>query len=254
MTQPSAPEPAAAEAARGLRAVILAGGKGTRLRPLTVNFPKPLVPVGDTPVIEVLMRRLVQHGITDITLTLGHLAELVKAYFAHRRQQFEGVSLHYIDEEEPTGTAGSLALVSELERTFLVMNGDLLTNLDFHQLVRFHRDQGAVLTIATHTRRVKIDLGVLETDGDHRVRGYLEKPEKTYQVSMGVYVYEPAVLKYIEPGRYLDFPNLVLDLLAGGERVCAYPADCLWLDIGRPDDYARAQELFAERPEAFERI
>jgi NDP-sugar pyrophosphorylase family protein len=244
----------APEAARGLRAVILAGGKGTRLRPFTVNFPKPLVPIGDTPVIEVLVRRLVQHGITDITLTLGHLAELVKAYFAHRHHAFEGVNLRYIAEEEPTGTAGSLALVPGLERTFLVMNGDLLTNLDFHQLVHFHREQAAMLTIATHARRVKIDLGVLETDDSHRVRGYLEKPEKTYQVSMGVYIYEPAVLEHIPAGRYLDFPDLVLHLLARGERVCAYPTDCLWLDIGRPDDYARAQELFTEQREVFDRV
>jgi NDP-sugar pyrophosphorylase family protein len=240
--------------ARDLRAVILAGGKGTRLRPFTVNFPKPLVPVGDTPVLEVLMRRLVQHGITDITLTLGHLAELVKAYFSHRRHEFEGVTLRYIDEEEPTGTAGSLALVPGLDHTFLVMNGDLLTNLDLHQLVRFHREQGALLTIATHARRVKIDLGVLEVDDSHAVRGYQEKPEKTYQVSMGVYVYEPAVLQHIPPGRYLDFPDLVLHLLARGERVCAYTTDCLWLDIGRPDDYARAQELFAEQRDAFDRV
>jgi len=240
------------QSAVGLRAVVLAGGRGRRLMPFTVNFPKPLVPLGDTPVLEVLIRRLVRFGITDITLTLGHLAELVKAYFDHRRKLVEQIALRYVEEEEPTGTAGSLALVPGLDETFLVLNGDLLTNLDFNALVRHHRTQKAMLTIAAHTRQVKIDSGVLEFNGDYEITGYVEKPENSYSVSMGIYVYEPGVLRYIDPGRYLDFPDLVLRLLKGGERVCAYPTDCLWLDIGRPDDYAKAQELFSEKKEAFE--
>ena len=240
--------------AAGLRAVILAGGKGTRLMPFTVNFPKPLMPLGDIPVVEVLIRRLIHSGITDITLSLGHLAELVKAYFAHRPRLVEQISLRFVEEEEPTGTAGSLALVPGLAETFLVMNGDLVTNLDFDSLVQFHRQQKCLLTIATHKRNIKIDLGVLEFDRDYRVTQYLEKPENTYHVSMGIYVYEPEVLKYIKVGQYLDFPNLVLRLLESGEPVCAYPSDCLWLDIGRPDDYATAQELFVEKKEAFDLV
>jgi NDP-sugar pyrophosphorylase family protein len=239
-------------AAAGLRAVILAGGKGTRLHPFTVSFPKPLVPLGDKPVLEVLIRRLVGFGVTDVCLTLGHLAELVKAYFDHRHQLKELIHLLYVHEDEPTGTAGSLALIDGLDKTFLVMNGDLLTNLDFDALVEFHRRQGAALTIATHTRSVKIDLGVLDVGADHQVTGYREKPTSTYSVSMGIYVYEPRVLRHIEAGKYLDFPDLVLRLIARGEHVAAYPADCLWLDIGRPDDYARAQELFADKKEAFD--
>jgi NDP-mannose synthase len=235
----------------GLKAVILAGGKGVRLRPFTASFPKPLVPLGDVPIIEILMRRLIQFGITDITLTLGHLAELIKAYFFHRRDLTRQMTLHYIDEEEPTGTAGSLAFVQDLEETFLVMNGDVLTDLNFDQLVAFHRQQGATLTIATHQRQVKIDLGVIDIDDNHRVVGYREKPQYSYDVSMGIYVYEPRVLKHIEKGKYLDFPDLVLHLLAAGERVCAMTTDCMWLDIGRPDDYARAQELFAEKKGSF---
>lgn len=237
-----------------MRAVILAGGKGQRLKPFTVNFPKPLVPLGDRPVLEILIQRLIRFGITDITLTLGHLAELVRAYFQHRKGLVDQITLRYVEEEEPTGTAGSLVLVLGLEETFLTMNGDLLTNLDFDQLVQFHREQKAMLTVATHTRRVKIDLGVVELDGNHRITHYVEKPEATYQVSMGVYVYEPGVLRYIERGKYLDFPDLVLRLLKNNEPVCAYPTDCLWLDIGRPDDYAKAQELFTENGEAFDRV
>lgn len=240
--------------AAGLRAIILAGGKGVRLRPFTVNFPKPLVPLNDKPVLEVLIGRLIRHGVTDITLTLGHLAELVKAYFDHRQHFTEAINLHYIVEQEPTGTAGSLALVPGLNKTFLAMNGDLVTDLDFNGLTRFHQEQKAILTIATHTRRVKIDFGVLESDSNHRVMAYREKPETTYHVSMGIYVYEPEVLKHIAPGEYLDFPDLVLRLLDKGERVCAYPTDCLWLDIGRPDDYARAQELFSDNQEDIDRV
>jgi NDP-sugar pyrophosphorylase family protein len=230
-----------------LRAVILAGGKGTRLAPFSVNFPKPLVPLGDVPVLEVLMRRLIQHGITDITLSLGHLAELIKAYLQQRRQLVDGITLRYVVEAEPTGTAGSLALVDGLDATFLGMNGDLLTDLNLHDLVEFHRAQKAMLTIACHAREVQIDLGVLEFDGGHRIARYFEKPRSTHHVSMGIYVYEPTVLKYIEPGKYLDFPDLVLRLLEAGERVCGYTSECCWLDIGRPDDYARAQELFSEK-------
>jgi NDP-mannose synthase len=244
----SGTQPAAAirGAARGMRAVILAGGKGVRLHPFTVVFPKPLVPLGDQPIIEVLIQRLISFGITDITLTLGHLAELIKAYFQHRPQLMAKACLRYIDEEEPTGTAGSLASVQGLDETFLVMNGDLLTDVDFDELVSFHRQHGAALTIAAHRRHVKVDFGVLQSDNNYQVLGYNEKPELSYDVSMGIYVYEPRVLEFITPRNYLDFPDLVLKLLAAGEKVCAMPSDCLWLDIGRPDDYARAQEIYAD--------
>lgn len=241
--------------AHGLKAVILAGGKGTRLRPFTASFPKPLVPLGDTPVVEILIRRLIEFGVTDITMTLGHLAELTRAYFAHRGQLTDRMNLDFVVEETPTGTAGSVSLVPGLDQTFLVMNGDLLTDLDFHALVDFHRANNAVITIATRQRHVKIDLGVLKFNEQHQITGYLEKPETTYDVSMGVYVYEPAALAYITPGERLDFPDLVLNLIAAGRKVCAFPAnDCQWLDIGRPDDYALAQELFACDRDSFTRV
>jgi NDP-sugar pyrophosphorylase family protein len=155
---------------------------------------------------------------------------------------------------EPTGTAGSLSLVPDLSSTFVTMNGDVLTDLDFADLLRAHREQGAILTIATHQKQVKIDLGVLKLAADGNVTDYLEKPEHNYPVSMGIYVYEARVLRYIEPGRYLDFPDLVLKLIRAGERVYAHRTDCLWLDIGRPDDYARAQALHAEERSRFDRV
>jgi NDP-mannose synthase len=235
-----------------MRAIILAGGRGTRLRPFTASFPKPLVPVGDTPVVELLIRSLLRHGIYDVTLSLGHLAELVQAYFQHRQRLLTKLNLTYVLEEQPSGTAGSLALVEGLTDTFLVMNGDLLTDLNFNNLVRFHREHGAALTIATRRRNVKIDFGVLKLDDGGQITDYVEKPEHFYDVSMGVYVYEPSVLRYIVAGEYLDFPDLVLRLLANGERVRAYVTDCLWLDIGRSDDYERAQEMLEAHKDRFE--
>lgn len=237
---------AGTHALAGVKAVILAGGKGTRLHPFTVTFPKSLMPLGDTPVVETLIQRLARFGCHDVTLALGHLAELTKAYFAQRSEAYKSLTLRFVEEAEPTGTAGSLSLVPDLTSTFITMNGDVLTDLDFGALLRAHREQGAILTIATQQKEVKIDLGVLKLDQDCSVVDYVEKPLHSYSVSMGIYVYEPRVLDYIEAGKYLDFPDLVLKLIREGERVQAYRADCLWLDIGRPEDYARAQELHAE--------
>lgn len=232
----------------GIRAILLAGGKGTRLQPFTINFPKPLMPLGDRPVLEVLMERLVGHGITDITISLGHLAELIKAYFEQRPIWKEKIQLGFVQEDKPLGTAGALSLVPDLNQTFIVMNGDLLTDLNFRDLLDFHRQSSATLTIAAHRREIRIDLGVLEVDERRRVRGYKEKPVSSLEVSMGIYVYEPRVLQWIRPGEPLDLPDLVLKLIAAGEPVCAFPSHCQWLDIGRPDDYRQAQELFLSSP------
>jgi len=237
-----------------MKAIILAGGRGTRLYPFTVSFPKPLMPLGEVPVLEVLMNRLIQHGITDMTLCLGHLAGLIQAYLGQRQSLASQVKLNYVIENEPTGTAGSLSLVPDLDETFLALNGDLLTNIDLGALIAYHKEKEAILTIATHKRKVKIDLGVLEFNDESVITNYLEKPETTYHVSMGIYVYEPRVLSYIPKGAYLDLPNLVLKLIQANEKVVSYVTDCLWLDIGRPDDYARAQELFSERREDFDRV
>ena len=237
-----------------MKAVILAGGRGTRLHPFTVSFPKPLMPLGEVPVVEVLMKRLISFGIRDMTLCLGHLAGLLEAYIEQRKSLKSQIKLTYVHEDEPTGTAGSLSLVPGLDETFLVLNGDLLTNIDIAALVAYHKEQNAALTIATHVRKVKIDLGVLEFDENHVITNYREKPETTYHVSMGIYVYEPRVLAHIPKGAYLDFPNLVMKLVRANEKVVSYVTDCVWLDIGRPDDYARAQEMFADRREDFDHV
>lgn len=226
------------------RIVILAGGKGTRLRPFTASFPKPLVPIGDQPILALLLSRFAQQGFTNVTLALGHLAELIKAYIGQHKSLSEQMNIDYVDEEAPTGTAGSLSLISGLTDTFLVVNGDVLTDLDYNALLDSHKASGAALTIATHQKETKIDFGILEAGPDSIVTNYIEKPDKAYEVSMGVYVYEPRVLNYIKSGEYLDLPDLVHLLMAAGEQVGVYRNDAFWLDIGRPDDYALAQELY----------
>lgn len=234
-----------------LRAVILAGGKGVRLRPYTAHLPKPLVPLGDKPVLEIILRQLAACGFGRATLTLGHLSSLVRAYISHQESLGKALAIDFVEEDEPTGTAGSLARVADLDDSFIVMNGDVLTNLDYAALLSAHRASGAALTIAGHRQEVKIDLGVLETDAEGRLTGYHEKPRYDFDVSMGVYVYEPRVLELIEPDTYLDFPDLVRMLLARGERVDVYRNNAFWLDIGRPEDYAAAQDIYERNPEEF---
>lgn len=224
------------------RAVILAGGKGSRLGPYTTVLPKPLLPVGDRAILDVVVRQLHGYGFTELTLAVGYLSHLVRAVMGDGSER--GVSIEYHEEPEPLGTVGPLATVGGLDDTFLVMNGDVLTALDYGELHELHREAGNVLTIASHRRTVRTDYGVLHLDGaageTRLVAGFEEKPEIPYVVSMGVYVLEPRALDYIEPGRRLDLPELVLKLLAAGEPVGSYLYDGYWLDIGRHDDYEKA--------------
>jgi NDP-sugar pyrophosphorylase family protein len=203
------------------------------------------VPVGDRPVLEILLRRLAQFGITEVILSVDHLAELMMAFIEGNPSLKKLLKISYVRDEKPGGTAGPLAGMSGLDDTFLVTNGDVLTTLDLGALISHHKKQEAALTIAVHRKEVPIDLGVLELEGD-RVVNYKEKPRLHYNVSMGIYVYEPRVLRYIEKGSYLDFPELVLRLIQNGEKVAGFQNDAAWLDIGRPEDYARAQEEFGK--------
>ena len=222
--------------------MILAGGKGTRLAPYTTVLPKPLMPIGDRAILDVVVRQLASHGYRRLTFAVGYLAHLVQAVFGDGEPW--GVSIEYHEEEEPLGTAGPLALVDGLDDTFLAMNGDVLTTLDYGELFELHRRAGNAMTIATHRRKVRTEYGVLHVDGRHgdtdRVTGYEEKPELDYTVSMGVYVLEPRALAHVPSGRRFDIPDLVLALLDAGEPVGSYPFDGYWLDIGRHDDYEQA--------------
>ncbi len=225
-----------------MRAVILAGGKGRRLRPFTTVLPKPLMPLGEMPIVEVVLRQLAANGFEEVTLAVGYLAELMMAYCGDGSKF--GLRVRYSREEQPLGTAGPLALVEGLDDTFLVMNGDVLTTLDMQAMLAQHRANGAVATIATHQRRQQINYGIIESDDNSRVTAYIEKPVHHYQVSMGVYVLEPSVLTRVASGEYLDLPDLVRQLMADGQHVMAYPFDGYWLDIGRHDDYEQAVEEF----------
>jgi NDP-sugar pyrophosphorylase family protein len=225
-----------------MRAVILAGGQGRRLQPYTAVLPKPLMPIGDVPILEVVVRQLKRSGFADITMAVGYLAELLMAYFGDGQKL--GVRVRYSREEEPLGTAGPLSLVERPAESFLVMNGDLLTTLDFRALWDRHRELGAIATLATFRRDVKIDLGVIEADGAGWVTGYIEKPTYHYSVSTGIYIFEPAVLDYIPAQKRMDLPDLVRTLLASGQRVATYPFEGIWLDIGRWEDYERAAQEF----------
>ena len=232
-----------------MKAVILAGGKGTRLAPYTTILPKPLMPIGEMPILEVLLRQMKRAGVNHVVLTVGHLASLLRSYFGDGAQW--ELDITYSQEQVPLGTAGPIALVQGLDKTFLVTNGDVLTTLNLKKLIAFHKQKGGIATIAAHRRQVKIDLGVIQWDGDGRVSGYIEKPTTDYTVSMGMYIFEPRVLDYIPVGQYLDFPDLILKLLANGEKVCGYTFDGYWMDLGRPDDYAQANEDFCNMKKQF---
>lgn len=233
-----------------MRAVILAGGKGMRLRPYTTIMPKPLVPVGDRPILERMIRQLAREQFTRIDLSVGHLGGLIKAYFEETGLP-EGIELHYWWEDKPMGTAGALRAIEGLEQagSFLVMNGDILTTLRFGDLLRYHDASDAALTIGTHRKDVRVELGVVESE-DRRVTGYVEKPTMRYDVSMGIYAYSAAVLEHIPAGRF-DFPDVVQALLKAGERVATYPDRGIWYDIGTVAEHQRAVEEIEANPDLF---
>jgi NDP-sugar pyrophosphorylase family protein len=221
--------------------VILAGGRGRRLEPYTHVLPKPLMPVGDMPILEIVLRQLSHYKITDVILAVGYLSSLVQA-FAGDGSRF-GLNITYSLEEKPLGPAGPLKLIGSLDSTFVLMNGDLLTSLDFLELVRFHREQGATATVAICPRHVQVSLGVIEADAEHNIVKYVEKPSYDFWVSMGISVLEPAVLDFLPGDGYCDFPDLIRSLVGAGEKTVAYPfADGYWLDIGRHEDYQKALE------------
>jgi len=225
-----------------MKAVILAGGRGTRLAPYTTILPKPLMPVGDKPILDIVISQLGHYGFTDITLAVGYLSELLMAYFGDGSRF--GVSIHYSHEEQPLGTAGPIALVEDLTEPFLVMNGDILTALNFGDLMAYHHNNTAIATIATYPRSVKIDLGVIESDERARLTRYVEKPTHHYNVSMGIYIFDPRIRAHIPLNQRLDLPDLLMGMLGKQELVQCYMYDGYWLDIGRVDDYQQAVEDF----------
>ncbi|MFD4138494.1 MULTISPECIES: NDP-sugar synthase [unclassified Streptomyces] len=226
-----------------MHAVILAGGKGVRLRPYTTALPKPLVPIGDQhAILEIVLRQLAAAGFTSCTLAIGHLGHIIRAYVGNGSRW--GLRVGYSTEDSPLGTMGPLlTMMDRLPESFLVMNGDVLTDLDYGDVVKQHRASGAPLTVATYARKVSIDFGVLTTESG-KVVGFAEKPSMDYRVSMGVYGLSRDTLAGYTPGLPLGFDELVLDLLKAQNPPHAYEFDGYWLDIGRPDDYDRANAEF----------
>lgn len=224
------------------RAVILAGGKGTRLRPYTVVLPKPLMPIGEYPILEVIIRQLIAAGFDHITLAVNHQAEIIKAFFQNGERW--GVRIDYSLEDRPLGTMGPLKLIHDLPANFLVMNGDVLTDLNFATFHDQHVEQRNVFTISSKRRQHRIDYGVLDTNGRGVLTGFREKPEVEYEVSMGVYMVSAEAMSFIPVDHAYGFDNLMLDLLAASEPAYVQPFDGYWLDIGRPDDYVKAIDEF----------
>ena len=232
-----------------MTAIILAGGKGTRLKPFTMSIPKPLLPLGDLPVLEVVIGQLAAAGFQRIVLCLGHMAPLFSAVIGDGSKW--GLKIDTVLEDQPLGTAGALRLVPNLPEHFLVMNGDLLTTLDYKELMEFHESKKATGTIAVNRRNVFIDYGVVEADSEHRLAKYTEKPTIHYTVSMGVYILSQAAMKLVPNEGRFDMPNLMLAIKAANQTVACYETDCYWQDIGRFDDYQAASDDFVKQPERF---
>jgi NDP-sugar pyrophosphorylase family protein len=234
-----------------MKVVIQSGGKGTRLRPYTMILPKPLMPVGSKPVLELLLKWLRRNGLRDVYITTGYLGNLIQGVCGDGRQW--DLNIKYTEEKEPLGTVGALSLLrGELDSTFLVINGDVLTDLKLAAFIACHRRHASVLTIATARRTVQMDFGVIE-DADGRVVNFMEKPTLTHVVSMGVYCMEPEVLDHIPAGAPFGFDDLILCMLERGLPTHIFPHNGFWLDIGRIEDFQKAQDLVVDdTPPAFE--
>lgn len=225
-------------------AVIMTGGKGTRMSPYTQVLPKGLLPVGGRPILETIVKQLAHHGFRSITMTCGYLAPLIQTYFGDGKHW--GISLSYTVEPQPLGTIGALRLLPPWQGPVLVMNCDILTTLDYTRFLRFHQSGDGCLTVATQRSDIPFHLGVVETNGD-RVTHFAEKPRQNATVSMGIYIMEPKVLDFIPANTFFDTPELIRTLLKQGETVRHYMNDAFWMDIGRPEDYRRANKLLPER-------
>lgn len=233
-----------------MKAVILAGGKGTRLRPYTSILPKPLMPIGELPILEIILRQLVHYGVDEVVVAIGYLGALIQTYL-EQSPISRKIKIRYHIEDKPLGTAGAVGTIPGLHEPFFVMNGDILSNVDFGDMMRKHIARSADLTVGVVETCVQIQLGVLDVTSDDRIVGYDEKPTKTYAASMGVYVYSPSILELIEPGAYLDAPTLVLKLIEANRKVVGYREKFRWIDIGNLGEYERAQAEFEQDESVF---
>ena len=236
-----------------MEAIILAGGKGTRLRPYTTTLPKPLMPVGERPILEIVIGQLRAAGIKKITLAVNHMADIIMAFFGNG-EKF-GVEISYSMEDKPLGTVGPIKLIKDLPEYFLVMNGDILSDIDYAGLIKAHIASGTPLTIATYRRDSKIDFGVLEIDKtSNRLTGFIEKPIYNFDVSMGIYVFSRSLMEMVPANQPFGIDNLALRMLVENLPINTFQFGGYWLDIGRPDDYDKANQDLADNPSLFENI
>ncbi len=222
------------------RAIILAGGKGTRLKPYTIALPKPLVPIGEKPILEIIIQRLINNNFSHITLTVNHQADIIKAYFGDGSKW--GIKIDYSLEEKALSTMGPLSLIKDLPENFLIMNGDVLSDINFSRLMEDHISANSIFTISSFKREQRSDYGVLEIGNDKLLIGFKEKPVVEYDVSMGIYVANIRILNYIPYNEAYGFDQLMLDLIADDDPAKVIRHNGYWLDLGRPDDYAKACE------------
>lgn len=228
-----------------MRAVLLAGGKGTRLKPYTTLIPKPLVPLGgEMAILEIVILQLQKYGYTHITLAINHLANLIRAFIGDGSKW--GIKIDYSLEEKPLNTIGPLTLIEDLPENFLVMNGDILSDLDYGEFLKSHERKKAYLSVSTCKRESKIDFGVIQYDQDLSLTKFIEKPTYTFDVSMGVYAFHRSIIEKLPKAQNYGFDHLMLDALRDGGQVCIRPFSGFWLDIGRPEDYEYADSHFGE--------
>lgn len=226
------------------RAVILAGGKGTRLRPYTMTLPKPLVPLGDRPILEIIIIQLKKSGFDHVTITVNHMADIIKAFFGDGSKW--GITIDYTFENKPLSTMGPLTLVKDLPENFLVMNGDVLTDLNFVDFYDQHVKENSIFTICSHRRQEKIDYGLLHYDENNFLTQFEEKPNYDFLVSTGIYMLNKRVVQHIPQDTFFGFDHLMYRLLEIKNPAKVFEYDGFWLDIGRPADYELATQKINE--------
>jgi len=232
-----------------MHAIIMAGGRGTRLAPYTTVLPKPLMPLCDRPILDVLMRQLVRDGVDEVTISVSPLSGLIETWVRHHGEY--GVPVSFVYEDTPLGTAGAIRNVQRPASTFLALNGDVLTTLDFRDLVGRNRETDAIATMATKRRTVDVEYGVVHTGGDGRIVRLEEKPQLSFMVSMGIYAMEPEIVDLIGEGERIDFPDLLLRAIDAGHQVNTLEYEGYWRDIGNRDDYEAAISEFEADPDEF---
>lgn len=229
----------------------MAGGKGSRLHPYSAMLPKPLMPLGNMPVLELLLRQLARAGIEEVILAVNHLRHLIETFFGDGSRF--GIRIQYSVEDIPLGTAGPLgAVLDRMGESFMLLNGDLLTSLDFRQMITEHTNQAADATVGVFERELATEFGLIEVDEHMQMIDYREKPRYRHLISMGVYVLRAAAAaRFVVPGKHMDMPQLMLAMMHAGCRVQCHRQNCVWLDIGRPEDFALAQRMIETDASAF---